>query len=77
MNSVVFGRFHETECVQTAKIKRLPSGRCAFETSLFGEPYEINMNMPLFDNETDAALWISTQEKWKDATGMSRKDGQS
>ncbi|SHI21956.1 hypothetical protein SAMN02745823_03524 [Sporobacter termitidis DSM 10068] len=52
--------------VQTATLHHMPSGRWAFATSLFGEkPYEINMNMPIFDTENEATGWIDKQAEWK------------
>ena len=40
---------HKTgKCIQTARIHLLGIGKYAFETSLFGNPWELNINMPMF-----------------------------
>jgi len=50
-----YARYNGDVLVQTAKIKRLVSGRYAVATSLFGEkPFECNMNIPLFQSGQDA-----------------------
>ena len=42
----------------TAKIHLMGIGKYAFMTSLFGKPWESNINMPNFDTESDAVAWI-------------------
>ena len=66
MNRKVWRRYnHKTgECIQTARIRLLGIGKYAFETSLFGKPWEINMNMPLFATEEDAINWIQKTGNW-------------
>lgn len=52
--------------IQTAKIVPLPGGRYSFETSLFGvKPYEINMNMPIMNTESEASQWIENSNEWQ------------
>lgn len=54
--------------VQTAKIKLLGIGKFSFETSLFGtKPYELNINMPLFNTKEEAHKWIISTGKWIEA----------
>lgn len=61
-----YGRYIGNELVNVARLKLLGIGKYAFETSLFGKkPYELNMNMPLFDNEAQAIEWISSSGKWQ------------
>jgi hypothetical protein len=40
-------------------------GKYAFETSLFGNPWEQNANMPMFVTEEDAINWIQKTGKWR------------
>jgi hypothetical protein len=62
----VYGRYSGETLVNVARLKLLGIGKYAFETSLFNEkPYELNMNMPLFDTEAQAIEWISSSDKWK------------
>ena len=61
-----YGRYIGNDIVNVARLKLLGIGKYAFETSLFGEkPYELNMNMPLFDSEAQAIEWISNSDKWQ------------
>jgi len=60
----IYARKHDLEVVQTAKLKLLGIGKYAFETSFLGQPYELNMNMPLFDKEHQAITWIKKQAGW-------------
>ena len=61
-----YARYIGDKLVQTAKIQLLGIGKYAFETSLFGDkPYELNMNMPLFDTEEQASKWINDTGKWE------------
>ena len=60
-----YARYIGDKIVQTARIRLLGIGKYAFETSLFGEkPYELNMNMPMFDTEAQADKWIKGTGKW-------------
>jgi len=60
-----YAKYSGDVLVQTARLRFLVSGHYAFETSLFGKkPYEVNMNMPLFDSEPDAVNWIRSTGKW-------------
>ena len=62
----VYGRYSGETLVNVARLKLLGIGKYAFETSLFNEkPYELNMNMPLFDSEAQAIEWISNSYKWQ------------
>jgi hypothetical protein len=64
-NNTIYARMINGKCVQTAKVYLLGIGKYAFQTSLFGEkPYEINMNMPMFDTEQAAYDWIENSGKW-------------
>ncbi len=61
-----YGRYSGETLVNVARLKLLGIGKYAFETSLFNEkPYELNMNMPLFDTEAQAIEWISSSDKWQ------------
>ena len=61
-----YARYIGDKIVQIAKIRLLGIGKYAFETSLFGDkPYELNMNMPLFDTEEQASKWINDTGKWQ------------
>lgn len=55
--------------IQTAKIKKLGIGKYGFETSLqkgnISKPYELNMNMPFFDTENEAEIWIKNNSEWQ------------
>ena len=52
--------------VNVARLRLLGIGKYAFETSLFGEkPYELNMNMPMFDTAEQAHNWILSTGKWE------------
>jgi hypothetical protein len=53
------------KCMQTARIRLLGVGKYAFETSLFDKPWELNINMPLFNTEEEAAAWIEQAGKWR------------
>jgi len=65
MNNKTYAKFINGTMVQTARLITLRTGKIAFETSLFGtKPYEININIPFFDNEEDAYNWIEKQDKW-------------
>ena len=66
MTKKVWRRYnHKTgECIQAARICLLGIGKYAFETSLFGNPWEKNMNMPMFAAEEDAVDWIQKTGKW-------------
>ena len=66
MTKKVWRRYnHKTgECIQTARIRLLGIGKYAFETSLFGNPWEQNVNMPMFATEEDAIGWIQKTGKW-------------
>jgi hypothetical protein len=62
----IYGRYSGETLVNVARLKLLGIGKYAFETSLFGEkPYELNMNMPMFDTKADAHKWIEQTGKWK------------
>ena len=64
-----YGRYSGETLVNVARLKLLGIGKYAFETSLFNEkPYELNMNMPLFDTEADAHKWIEQTGSWKPIT---------
>ena len=66
MKIKVYGRYSGETLVNVARLKLLGIGKYAFETSLFNEkPYELNMNMPLFDTEAQAIEWISSSDKWQ------------
>ena len=55
--------------VNVARLRLLGIGKYAFETSLFNRsPYELNMNMPLFDSEVDAYNWIEQSNGWQAIT---------
>ena len=61
-----YGRYSGETLVNVARLKLLGIGKYAFETSLFNEkPYELNMNMPLFDTEAQAHKWIESTDKWQ------------
>ena len=61
-----YGRHIGDTLVNVARLRLLGIGKYAFETSLFDEkPYELNMNMPMFDTEADAYKWVETSGKWK------------
>ena len=61
-----YGRHIGNKLVNVARLKLLGIGKYALETSLFNEkPYEMNMNMPLFDTEAQAIEWISNSGKWQ------------
>ena len=60
-----YARYSGETLVQTAKIRLLGIGKYAFETSTFGKPYELNINMPLFNTEAQAYKWIENTGKWK------------
>lgn len=64
MKTRVYRRMVGEECIQTARLRELVSGKFAFETNLFGKPYEVNMNMPMFETEAEAYDWIEHQSKW-------------
>jgi len=65
MEEVIYKRSFDNKCIQTAKLHLMGIGKYAFETSLFGEkPFELNMNMPLFDTEKQAYKWIEDTGKW-------------
>ena len=60
-----YARLINGKTVQVARVKLLGIGKFAFETSLFGEkPYELNMNMPMFDTEKKANEWIGKLDNW-------------
>lgn len=62
----MFARKYGEKIVQTARIRLLGIGKYAFETSLFGnKPFELNMNMPLFDSENEAYEWIKKTNNWE------------
>lgn len=66
MNNIIYRRSVDDKCIQTARLRLLGIGKYAFETSLFGEkPYELNMNMPLFDTDNQAYKWIENTEKYE------------
>lgn len=72
MEQRLYGRFtvKSETMIFTARLTKLCTGRFAFETSTLGKrPYELNMNMPLFDSENKAYKWIESQHgkkfKWK------------
>lgn len=48
-----------------ARLRIMGIGKYAFETSLFGKPYELNMNMPMFNTEVEAVVWIEVQKDWE------------
>lgn len=56
----------DAKTIQTAKIHLMGIGKYAFITSLFGEPWELNMNMPSFDTEAEAVAWIEQSGKWQE-----------
>lgn len=61
-----YGRYVGNELVNVARLRHLGIGKYAFETSLFNEkPYELNMNMPMFDTEAQARKWIESNDKWQ------------
>jgi hypothetical protein len=53
------------KCIQTARIRLLGIGKYAFETSLFDKPWELNINMPLFDTKEEAVVWIEQTGIWR------------
>lgn len=54
------------ELVQVAKIVLMGIGKYSFKTSLFGtKPWELNINMPMFDTEEEADKWILSTGKWQ------------
>ena len=60
-----YAKYINETLVQTAKLKLLGIGKYCFETSLFNEsPFELNMNMPMFDTEKQAYSWIDRKPKW-------------
>ena len=66
----IYARYSGETLVQTARLRLLGTGKYAFETSLFGQkPYEMNMNMPLFDTEREAYEWIENTNKWAAQAG--------
>jgi hypothetical protein len=66
LNNIIYRRSVDDKCIQTARLRLLGIGKYAFETSLFGEkPYELNMNMPLFDTDNQAYKWIENTEKYE------------
>lgn len=69
--SRTFTRYSGEHLVQTARLKLTGIGKYAFETSLYSPkrgdlPYELNINMPLFDTEKAAYRWILGTGKWKE-----------
>lgn len=64
MEECIYARKIDGEIIQTAVLRLLGTGRYAFETSLFGQKYVLNMNMPLFDTEQDARQWIEGLNDW-------------
>lgn len=48
-----------------ARIYKLLTGRYCFETSMNKKPFEINMNMPIFENKEEAINWIEKNSEWK------------
>ena len=58
--------FRSGVIVNVARLRLLGIGKYAFETSLFGEkPFELNMNIPMFDTAEQAHDWIMKTGKWE------------
>ena len=54
------------ELVQVAKIVLMGIGKYSFITSLFGtKPWELNINMLMFDTKEKAEEWILSTGKWE------------
>ncbi len=55
--------------IQTARIKKLGIGKYGFETSLqkgkVSDSYILNANMPFFDTEKEAEIWIENNSEWQ------------
>lgn len=48
-----------------ARVRKDICGRYHFETSLNGQRFELNVNMPSFGTKDEAYKWIEQQEDWK------------
>jgi hypothetical protein len=61
----IYVRKGEGEIINRAKVHRMPSGRYAIKTNRFNGPFEVNINLPLFDTEAQAIEWLDTSDKWE------------
>jgi hypothetical protein len=62
--SRIYEHYIGDRLVQTAQLRLTGIGKYAFETSLFGKRYVLNINMPYFDTEAEAYAWIENTGKW-------------
>lgn len=60
----IFEKRLGNKLVQTARIVQLSTGKYGFETRLLKGRYELNMNIPLFETNTEALSWMATQKNW-------------
>ncbi len=60
--------FKSGKLKQIARIVYMLIGKYAFETSLLGtQPFELNINMPMFNTEAEAMQWIEGNPDWNQA----------
>ena len=54
------------QLLQEAKIVYLRIGKYGYTTKLTkSKNFELNMNMPLFNTEVEAANWIEDKKEWQ------------